>query len=78
MKKRKRAAIMRQQPGENAFAFWARQSKKTNRELAELFEVSDVSIGYWKSGQTAPSRDRAVAIEKMTHGLVPVSSWSKS
>lgn len=54
---------------------WLRSGGWTNREFAELVFVTPETFSRWLSGKTTPGIHRAVAIEVLTGGAVPVGDW---
>jgi transcriptional regulator with XRE-family HTH domain len=48
---------------------------ETQTDLARQLNVWPSTISSWLSGRRSPSRDLAVALEKLTNGEVPADGW---
>jgi hypothetical protein len=46
------------------------------RQLARHLDIAESTIGGWLQGNRKPSLDLAVALEHLSNGLVPASSWA--
>lgn len=59
----------------NRFGLWLEESGLTVVEVAQAIGASTQGVYNLLRENTKPSRDRAVAIERLSKGAVPVSSW---
>lgn len=64
---------MGKKSGAARLAAWL-ASGHTQAELAERIEASQTAISLWKRGKVKPSREFALAIERVTE--IPVEAWS--
>jgi DNA-binding XRE family transcriptional regulator len=47
----------------------------TDRTMAKRVGVSYSSIYNWRTGRSYPTVDKAIKLERITDGAVPVYSW---
>lgn len=50
----------------------------TQRAFAKLIAAPPPQISMWLSGRRRPGLDYALAIERVTEGQVPASSWKRT
>ena len=61
----------------NAFALWLHKTAMTVESAGKLLGVTTPTIYGWRRGNKAPSRTRAVQIERLSGGRVKVESWEQ-
>ena len=57
-----------------AFARYLTETKTTQSKIAKALGVREATVSAWKAGGR-PRLHLALALERMTDGAVPVSSW---
>ena len=75
LRKRKRHGGRQRQTPVNAFGVWLEGSGATVAKVATTLGASTQWVYNVMRGHTKPSRERAVKIEQLTSGAVPVSVW---
>lgn len=80
LRKRRKTAVKRppwrpRNPSSTPFARWLDAGRMTAAEVATALDASVGNVYKLRDGRTRPSLRKALAIEELTDGLVPVGSW---
>lgn len=59
------------------FIDWKQKYKKTNKEISEVLNVSEVTVSRWLRSKKTPNLMNIYAIQKMTNGEVTASDFIK-
>lgn len=59
----------------SALRAWRKRAEKSQRDVAELVGVSEMTISEWERSKKRPREAYAKLIETLTAGAVPASSW---
>jgi transcriptional regulator with XRE-family HTH domain len=57
---------------------WRQKQKKPQREIAAALEVDGAIVSHWECGHRRPGLVYALAIEKLTGGVVKPEHWVDS
>lgn len=57
---------------------WREKNKINQRDFAKKLDVRQATLCDWEKGKHLPRVDKALLIQKLTKGTVPVGSWGKS
>lgn len=57
---------------------WLKQEGRLQRWVAQRMGVHPSAVNRWVAGTRRPNSHQALALEELTSGMVPVTSWDAS
>lgn len=61
--------------GRELYIKWLEDTGRKGVWVAQKVGTSEARASTWRSGQTRPSIEMAVALEQLSDGAVPASAW---